>query len=65
MMVGRVRKQISGWDGVGCPNDLPSLEVPPHIGIIEARPYRQHTEQGQKAGQHYRKREDPSQNTGT
>ena len=63
MMVGRVGKEIGGRDGVGRPDDFTGLEMPPHIRIIESRPYREDSKNNQKAGQHDWKRENSWQET--
>jgi hypothetical protein len=50
MMVGRVGEQISSRDGMSGPDDLASLEVPPHVGVVEPLADRQHSEHCQQAG---------------
>jgi hypothetical protein len=63
MMVGGVGEDIREGDGVSGPDDLTHLEVPPQIGIVEARPDCQHSQDGQKDGQHDWEGKDPLQDS--
>ena len=49
MVIRGVRKKVRSRDGVGRPDDLPHLQVPPHVWVIEARSDGQHR-------QHYSRR---------
>src|SRR5271165_692664 len=53
-MVGRVGENVRGGDRVGCPDDFARLQMPPHIGIIKARAYRQHRKHYERDCQHDR-----------
>src|ERR1017187_7249893 len=59
VVVGGRGEDVGGGDGVGGPDDLAGLEVPPQVGVVEARPHGEHCEHDKEAGNGYREGEDP------
>ena len=60
MVIGGEGEDVGDGNFVGRPDNLAHLEVPPHVGVIEARLDREHCKNEQKPAHRTRKREDPT-----
>ena len=56
MIAGGGGKEVGGGDVVGGPDDLTDLEMPPQVGVVEARPHRDYGQRGEQAGHRDRER---------
>jgi hypothetical protein len=57
MVVGGVREEIRSRDAMRSPGDLAQLQVPPHIGVVEAAAHGEDAKDGEKGGNCRRERE--------
>jgi hypothetical protein len=61
VMIGGVGKEIDPGNGVGRPDDLTRLEVPPHIRIAETKPQGKYGKRQEQTRQCYGKGKNKSQ----
>jgi hypothetical protein len=57
VVVGGVGEEVSGRDPMRSPGDLAQLQMPPHIGVVEATAHGEDAKHGEKGGNCRRERE--------